>query len=57
MENSKKKKNEKEKKIYDHLLLTLDLKKKKPRIIMSVDKERIVVCFRIMHSFQLLQVF
>lgn len=55
MENSKKKKLER-KKIYDHLLLTLDLKKK-PRIIMSVDKERIVVCFRIMHSFQLLQVF
>lgn len=56
MENSKKKKLER-KKIYDHLLLTLDFKKKKPRIIMSVDKERIVVCFRIMHSFQLLQVF
>lgn len=55
MENSKKKKLER-KKIYDHLLLTFDLKKK-PRIIMSVDKERIVVCFRIMHSFQLLQVF
>lgn len=50
MENSKKKKLER-KKIYDYLLFILDLKKKNFRIIMLVDKERIVVCFRIMYFF------
>lgn len=58
MQNGKRsKKKMRKKKGLCSLVAYLRFKKKKPRIIMSVDKERIVVCFRIMHSFQLLQVF